>query len=415
MKFSKGTAFFRYIYAMKKIAPLHLSENSHHANVKSSGFPELLSHQFTASRNFNMAAYTKVIPNNCVSEIKIPRRVESANGVDYNPVLDLYATFNYDGCVSVWNPMSGKVITEFRGFGENFLDMLFVPGNRIAVSSSEAHHGGDIQIFNLEKVQFNSAEFVKGEKDDDEDSDEDSDEDEDEDSTAELVIEDEDLPMTYPGAIALSPGGNLLLSDAFNGGEGVYEISIDWDSLKVLKSREITPGEEEAERGPTLISCSPNFKVTTYTVDPPILSSAKVCLNSKGEVEIKEQEKITYYLLNGEEKQVDEGVTGLAYDGENLIIATEGEIVLLESTTEGSIAHLISSDVKPSGQIRLNHEGQLMVCEEKVIKLFDYKCSPRSLQNLCRCHFRKTIHTGYIDKINSLEIPAMLKNFLLFK
>ena len=59
-----------------------------------------------------MAAHEhRVIPNNCVSEIKIPRRVGSANGVDYNPALGLYATFNYyDVAVSVWNPMSGKVV-----------------------------------------------------------------------------------------------------------------------------------------------------------------------------------------------------------------------------------------------------------------------------------------------------------------
>jgi len=34
----------------------------------------------------------RVLANNCVSEIKVPKDVESAHTVDYNPVLGLYAT-----------------------------------------------------------------------------------------------------------------------------------------------------------------------------------------------------------------------------------------------------------------------------------------------------------------------------------
>ena len=365
----------------------------------------------------------KVIPNNCVSEIKIPRRVRNANGVDHNPALGLYATFNnyFDG-VSVWNPMSGKVVAEFEGIGENFRDTLFVPGDRVVVSSSEAHHGGAVQVFNLDKNKCNSAESVK-EEDDDEDTEdehenEDGSADEDIDAkSAALVIEDKYLTMTYPGAIALSPRRNLLVTDAFNGGEGVYEIAIDWDNLKVLDSKEIIPGDEEDESGITLLCCSPDFKVATFSDYPPILSTAKVSMYSEEEVHIQEQEKITYYRLNGQEHQIDEGVVGLVHDGENLIIANDNEsrIVLLESMTEGSNAHLVASDVKPTGQMRINHEGQLIVCEESILKLFEYKCNPRSLQDLCRCHVRKTIWAGYIDKINTLEIPSVLKNFLLFK
>ena len=368
-----------------------------------------------------MAAHEhRVIPNNCVSEIKIPRRVRNAHGVDHHPAFGLYVTFNnyFDG-VSVWNPMSGKVVAEF-GASENFRDMLFVPGDRVVVSSSEAHHGGAVEVFDLDKNKCNSAESVKEEDycedTDDEHENEDGSEDEDAKSAA-LVIDDKYLTMTYPGAIALSPRRNLLVTDAFNGGEGVYEISIDWDNLKVLGSREIIPGDEEDESGITLLCCSPDFKVATFSDYPPILSTAKVCMNSEEEVQIQEQEKITYYRLNGQEHQIDEGVVGLVHDGENLIIANnnESKIVLLESMTEGSNAHLVASDVKPTGQMRINHEGQLIVCEDSILKLFEYKCNPRSLQHLCRCHVRKTIWTGYIDKINSLEIPSVLKNFLLFK
>ena len=359
----------------------------------------------------------RVIPNNCVAEIKIPRRVRSAYGVDHNPALGLYATFNCDEGVSVWNPMSGKVVAEFRGLGENFCDTLFVPGDRIAVSSSEVHHGGVVEVFNLDKDRCDSAESVK--KDEEEDDDEDAeglDEDEDAAKSAELVIEDKYLTMTYPGAIALSPRKNLLIADAFSSGEGVSEIFIDWDNLKVLKSREIIPGDDEAETGITLLCCSPDFKVATFSCEPPIISTAKVCMNSEEEVQIQEQENITYFMLNGQENQIDEGIVGLVHDGENLIVANydESKIVLLESMTEGSNAHLVASDVKPTGQMRISREGQLVVCEEEVLKLFEYRCNPRPLQDLCRFHVRKTICTGYKDKINSLEIPSVLKNFLLF-
>ena len=71
-------------------------------------------------------------------------------------------------------------------------------------------------------------------------------------------------------------------------------------------------------------------------------------------------------------KEIGQEVTGLVHDGQNLIIANEDEIVFLESMTEGSKAHLIASGVNSTGQMRINHEGQLMVCEEKVIKLFEY-------------------------------------------
>lgn len=355
-----------------------------------------------------MAAHTTVIPNNCVSEIKIPKSVKSAFGGDYNPVLDLYATYNYDRVdkrVSVWNPVSGEVVAQFRSpqtmecFGV-FHDAVFLPGYRIALSSSEANKWGLIQIFNLGKK-------VEGEEQDSKLR------------SAEFVIKGKDLPVTYPGAMALSPRGSLLVTDAFDHRHGVYEIFIDWDNLKVLGSREIIPADQEAEdeSGIILLWCSPDFMVITYSDDPPILTSTKLCLNSKGEAEIQEQEKITSYMLNGVEEPIgfDGELGGLVHDGKNLVIANDGDIVLLDSIKEGSSAHLIASSVDPSGQIRLNHEGQLIVFEENVIKLFDYISSPRSLQDLCRSCIRKTIKTSYLENVNSLGIPVMLKNFLLFK
>ena len=88
--------------------------------------------------------------------------------------------------------------------------------------------------------------------------------------------------------------------------------------------------------------------------------------------------------------------------------------MLLESATEGSNAHVIASGVKPS-QIRINHEGQLMVCEKNAIKLFEYKNEVKSLQRLCRHNIRETIGTNCAERVKNLEISSLLKDYLLYK
>jgi len=330
----------------------------------------------------------KVLTNNCVSKIKVPKTVKKVHGFDYNPALDLFATFNYDDYdVFVWNPVSGQVVAKFKDcLGEGPRDTLFLPGDRVGVSSSEAHHGGSVEIYTFGKGKSKPAKFEI----------------------------DKDLPMTYPGFLALSPKKTLLVLSGF--GEGVYEILMDWDNLKVTSSREIELGlDYESEGDFALLCCSQDFQVSTYVTFPSVISTAKVRLHSNEEVQTEEEVTITYYMLDGVKKEIGEKVTGLVHDGQNLIIASEDEIVLLESMTEGSKAHLIASDVKPSGQMRINREGLLMVCEEKVIKLFEYGCNPKSLQVLCRGIIRNTICTDYRDKVNSLGIPSILKDFLLYK
>ena len=331
----------------------------------------------------------KVLANNCVSKIKVPIRVETATTVDYSPVLDVYVTCNIDEGVSVWDPESRKIIARFRDVGEGFCDTLFLPGDRVGVSSSEGNHGGTVKIYTFDKNRSKPTKFK--------------------------TIGKKHLKMSYPGALALSPDKKLLITDAFNPGEGVYEISMDWNDLKVLQSREIIPGDEETEYPISLLCCSQDFKVATYISEESVLSTAKVCLNPEGKTEVVEQCDITYYMLNGEKREIGENVNGLVHDGQNLIIANEEEIVLLESMTEGSNAHLIASNITPSGQMRINHEGQLMVCEENVIKLFEYSCNPRSLQALCRLKIRRTFHADYRERVNNLEIPVTLKDYLLYK
>ena len=139
----------------------------------------------------------RVLEDNCISTVNIPDK------------LNLYASFNGDDGLAIWDPLSGKVVAEFNEFDEVcrdavFRDTLFLPGNRVGVNSSEYDHGGHIQIYNLGK----------------------------DDSEEESLVIDKDLPMTYPGALALSPQKNLLVTEPFPPKWGVYEISMDWNDLK---------------------------------------------------------------------------------------------------------------------------------------------------------------------------------------
>ena len=61
-----------------------------------------------------------VLENNCVSTIEVPSNVESAEGFDYNPVLNLYATFNYKNGLSVWVPRSGKVVAQVKHLEQRY-------------------------------------------------------------------------------------------------------------------------------------------------------------------------------------------------------------------------------------------------------------------------------------------------------
>ena len=337
----------------------------------------------------------KVLANNCVSEIKVPGSVGKAHMVDYSPALGLCATSNNDnGVLAVWDPESRNVIAIFEDVGE-CCDTLFVPGDRLAVSSSPLYIGGAVDIYTFDKKESKPAKFT---------------------------IEGSHDSISLTGALALSPNKTLLLTDAF--GFGVYELVIDWNDLKVIKSEEIDLGKTDEEIGEEMLAlcCSPDFKVATYTFTSghTLIRMAKVCFNSDGKKQEEEQETITYYMLDGKRRDLSNDGNlvryGLVHDGEHLIIANRDEIVLLESMTEGSNAYLIASNIAPSeGQMRINHEGQLMVCEDTVIKLFEYKCNPRTLRALCRQKIRKTIRTDYREKVNNFKIPNTLKDYLLYK
>jgi len=93
----------------------------------------------------------RVLANNCVSEIKVPKDVESAHTVDYNPVLGLYTTVNRErGRVFVWNPVTEEVVASLSTTCDGFSGAIFLPGDRVGVSASSTHHGGDMEIHTLD-------------------------------------------------------------------------------------------------------------------------------------------------------------------------------------------------------------------------------------------------------------------------
>ena len=346
-----------------------------------------------------------VLANNCVSEIKIPKKIEAAHSVDYNPVLRLCATDNRNrGRISVWNPVSKKVVASISTTCDGFSEAIFLPGDRIGVSASEANHGGSVEIYSIDAY--------------------------DKRSRRRLTIEGEQLPTVDPGPIALSPRKTLLLADATSNCSEIFEIFVDWDNLKVLKSSTIDLSiaeheEDEREKnrvpGTYILRCLPDFIIISCELGSWGLSVAKVRVVSKEEVKCEERHKITYYMLEGEKKELkDRGcpVDGVVHDGEHLIIANGDEVVLLESLTEGSTAHLIANievnDFNHPG-LAINEKGQLIVCNDTVIKVFEYNCNPRTLMALCRRNIRKNTQSNYRSRVNKLAIPQVQKDYLLYE
>ena len=359
---------------------------------------------YLSSSTYEMATI-RVLANNCVSEIKIPNKIEGSHTVDYNPVRGLYATVNRDrGRVFVWNPVTEEVVTSLSTTSDGFSGAIFLPGDRVGVSASEPNHGGNVKIYPLD-----------GKK------------------SSRLKIEGDQLGTTYPGPIALSPRKTLLLADAEYKCTEISEIFVDWDNLEVLKSNTIdlsTPKHEEDEEeeeeisGTDFLCCLPDFKIISYERGNWGLSVAKLRAISKEEVRCEERRSITYYMLEGEKRQLkgvldeDCPVYGVVHDGEHLIIANGDEIVLLESMTEGSTAHLIANvEVNDFGKaaVGINEKGQLMVCNDTVIKVFEYNCNPRTLMALCRSNIWKNTSNNYRSWVNALAIPQVLKDYLLYE
>lgn len=88
---------------------------------------------------------------------------------------------------------------------------------------------------------------------------------------------------------------------------------MDWDNLNILKSSTIdlsTPKHEENEEeedyicGTDVLSCFPDFKIISYEQGNWGLSVAKVRAISQEEVRCEERHSITYYMLEGEKKEL---------------------------------------------------------------------------------------------------------------
>ena len=160
--------------------------------------------------------------------------------VDYNPALGLYATCNDNGA-AVWDSKSREVIARFKDVGENLCGVLFLPGDCLAVSSTGYYVGGMIDIYTLDKKKSKPAKFtLEGKR---------------------------DLPISSPRALALSPNKTLLVAnqDIKSWSAAVYELVMDWNDLKVIKSEEIDLINENIEIEEEILGvcCSPDFKIAT--------------------------------------------------------------------------------------------------------------------------------------------------------
>ena len=149
----------------------------------------------------------KVLANNCVSKVKIPKGkgVKRGNGVSYNPVLGLFVTVDFYEGVSVWNHVSGEVMA--RCGPNTGVNVSLLPGNRFALSyESGPHCAGSVLISSLEKDTFDDFEL-------------------------ELKMPS----STGPGVIALTPQKSLLVASSVQVDPVLYEIFMDWNNLKVVK------------------------------------------------------------------------------------------------------------------------------------------------------------------------------------
>ena len=192
-------------------------------------------------------------------------------------MLGLYATVNRErGRVSVWNPVTEEVVASFSTTCDGLSRVIFLPGDRVGVSASTTHHGGDVEIHTFDGKKCRC-----------------------------LKIEGDQLRTTYPGPIALSPRKTLLLADVEDNCREIVAIFVDWDNLKVLKSSTIdlsTPKHEEDEEeeddmcGTDFLCCLPDFKIISYELGNWGLSVAKFCAISQEEVRCEERHSITYYV-----------------------------------------------------------------------------------------------------------------------
>jgi hypothetical protein len=144
-----------------------------------------------------------------------------------------------------------------------------------------------------------------------------------------------------------------------------------------------------------------------------------VRFTKEGVVELINLQTITYCMINGEKRSFEK-VYGLEHDGKNVLVATDKDIIVMESATEGSPGHVIvgSGFSEFEGKIKLNDENQLMVCDGcGFIKVYDYK-RPNCLQGLCRYHINNSIKQNgkkKADGVDNLPIPRNLKDYLLHK
>lgn len=317
--------------------------------------------------------------NKCIQEIKCPNGC-GILAYDYSCELNLIASFgSILQIVFIWDPDTREIVKEIDLMMDFYNDVIFLAGPYIAVTCHDPLWTG-FCVYSIDSGR----RIIK-------------------------VVEDECPKNDYDGCnkINLSPKNEIIFSGC------MIEYFLDLNTKKVVNKRHLH------DWCSVLTMCCSKFSYTICIAgDDP--EEGFQCLNvefsSNGKAS-STVEHVTHCMIGGKKRVFEGKVTGLAHDGENIIVATQDDIIVLESANEGSIGHVIVSSGFSShcdGQIRVNHKNQLMVSNcSNVIEVYEYK-QYDTLQACCR-HVINSILKQNKEKINKLPLPNLVKNYLLYQ
>lgn len=337
----------------------------------------------------------KFLSDNCIQEIIAPQGRITA--FDYSSELNLIASFEHcNGICELWNPETEEMVKEIDLESECLVDVIFLQYRYVAVTIEEGNHGNGICIHSVD--------------------------------SGDEIMQVDTHSGGYSGNgdfnyMVVSPDNRLLVGGLLS------DFLLDFDNKKVVEERNIGDVSLSSDMSYLVQSlcCSKQTYNTicfTRIEEEDWLLEDGFCIlvvdfSTDGKVLNTNVKEVTYCLIEGEKREIGK-VSGLAHGGEYVIVATESEIILLESACEGSIGHEIVSsgipmvDFMPHGQMVVNHKNQLMVSHGgNFIRVYEYNRND-SLQSLCRLRINNLLE-GDKDKVDQLPLSQIVKNYLLYK
>ncbi|EDO40544.1 predicted protein [Nematostella vectensis] len=354
------------------------------------------------------------VPDNLIREIRIPDEIQGdVITSDYNPTSGFFATLSNRG-VYLWDPACCKVLANIDNEMVSYAkDLAFVSENIIAVSICivSLTNPGKIVILIRKDEGFDAYQFCMG-----------------------------DFGLLFSMGIYVTPEKTLVVvGKDGNNSEEIRELFFDWEKVKLVRGELLgeSPADDFLEEGEVYLEPDiNNYKYIclgesiVFTSEftwlkeqhlqrarPDVDQPLNATVNSANNSALK---KIMRRFVIDYELKCLVKVSGIAYDGDHVIVAfNEDGIALLD--TESLWAQEIATDIDPLGQIRLNHLGQLVVSVNEnntnLIKVYDYKpkkCTG-SLRELCRMVIRDVMHSDFIRKVKELPIPLPIKMYVLHK